>query len=504
MYQMLVDLTKPKTIRGHVDVVERSDAGTVTSKGKKKKRSRKKNGRTSSGVGSDEKLNQGVDESVDGCTIGKLFVSNRVIAMGSNGTIVFEGTYDGCRVAVKRLVKAVAFEVNLNLRISDNHPNIVRLYGTESDQNFWYLALERCTCSLNDLIQRPTVSEDQAKEVKVPKVMLWTDKGYPSTILVELMRDVVSGLVHLHGLGMFNQDLKPQNVLIFKEGPLRAKLSDLGISKRLVEDKSSLGDHATGKFSIPIPIQIVYCFNPIAQYLISLAVTGCGSSGWQAPLLNELQMRAVDMFSLGCVLFYCMTGGGHPLGDRLECDNNIVKQSKVDLFVVEHIPEAVDLLSCLFNTVAELRPKASEVLNHPLFWDSDTRLWFLHDVSDRLKLEERKANSDILKALESVSSLAFGTKWNRKMGRAFLKHIGKYRQYNYDSVHDLVRVVRNQLNHYSELPLEIQKILGPGNEGFDGYFRSRYPKLLMEVYKVMHQFCREEERLNKYFKGSVV
>ncbi|XP_058187193.1 serine/threonine-protein kinase/endoribonuclease IRE1a-like isoform X2 [Rhododendron vialii] len=485
MYQMIVDLTKPKTIREHLDFPERSDAGTVTSKRKQKKRSRKKNRRASSGVRSDEKFNQGVDASEDGHKIGKFFVSNREIDMGSNG-ILLEGTYDGRRVAVKRLVKAchdVAFKEHLNLSVSDGHPNIVRLYGIESDRDFWYLALERCTCSLNDLIQRSTVSEDQATEVKVrlkgtfPEVKLWTDKGYPSTILVKLMRDVVSGLVHLHKLGMVHRDLKPQNVLILKEGSLCAKLSDLGISKRLVGDKSSLSDHATG----------------------------CGSSGWQAPeqLLNERQKRAVDMFSLGCVLCYCMTAGGHPFGDRLERDNNIVK-GKVDLFLVEHIPEAVDLLSRLLDTDAELRPKASEVLNHPLFWDSDTRLWFLHDVSDRLRLEERKANSDILKALESVSSLAFGSKWNRKMESAFLNHIKKYRRYKYDSVRDLVRVVRNQLNHYLELPLEIQKILGPVNEGFDGYFRSRYPNLLMEVYKVMHQYCREEKGFNKYFKGSVV
>ncbi|KAI8536770.1 hypothetical protein RHMOL_Rhmol10G0282500 [Rhododendron molle] len=182
--------------------------------------------------------------------------------------------------------------------------------------------------------------------------------------------------------------------------------------------------------------------------------SGCGTSGWQAPELLRLgrQTRAVDMFSLGCVLFYCMTAGRHPFGDPFERDNNILK-IKADLSLVEDIPEAVDLFGHLLDRDEKLRPKASEVLNHPLFWDSGPRIRFLCDVSDRLKLEERKADSDILKALESVSSLAFGTEWNRKMERAFLKQIGKYRQYKYDSVCDLLRVVRN---HYSELPLKIR------------------------------------------------
>ncbi|KAJ1413342.1 hypothetical protein SESBI_19728 [Sesbania bispinosa] len=47
-----------------------------------------------------------VDVGVDGRRVGKLFVSNKEIAKGSNGTIVLEGIYEGRAVAVKRLVKA--------------------------------------------------------------------------------------------------------------------------------------------------------------------------------------------------------------------------------------------------------------------------------------------------------------------------------------------------------------------------------------------------------------
>lgn len=63
-----------------------------------------------------------------------------------------------------------------------------------------------------------------------------------------LCRDVVSGLVHLHELGIIHRDLKPQNVLISKDRSLSAKLSDMGISKRLNGDKFSISQHATGRF----------------------------------------------------------------------------------------------------------------------------------------------------------------------------------------------------------------------------------------------------------------
>lgn len=102
------------------------------------------------------------------------------------------------------------------------------------------------------------------------------------------------------------------------------------------------------------------------------------------------------------------------------------------------------------------RPKAWEVLYHPLFWSSELRLSFLRDASDRVELEDRESNSHVLKALEGTAPTALGGKWNEKMEPAFLADIGRYRRYKFDSVRDLLRVIRNKLNHYRELPREIQ------------------------------------------------
>lgn len=49
-----------------------------------------------------------------------------------------------------------------------------------------------------------------------------------------------------------------------------------------------------------------------------------------------------------------MTAGRHPFGERLERDVNIVKNKK-DLFLVEFLPEAEDLVSCLLNHEPYLR-----------------------------------------------------------------------------------------------------------------------------------------------------
>lgn len=60
-------------------------------------------------------------------------------------------------------------------------------------------------------------------------------------------RDMVHGLAHLHELGIVHRDLKPQNILIVKERSVSAKLSDMGISKHLAGDMSSLTKNSTGK-----------------------------------------------------------------------------------------------------------------------------------------------------------------------------------------------------------------------------------------------------------------
>ncbi|XP_011658077.1 serine/threonine-protein kinase/endoribonuclease IRE1a isoform X2 [Cucumis sativus] len=434
---------------------------------------------------------------ISGRHIGKLWITNKKIATGSNGTVILEGIYEGRPVAVKRLVKThhdVASKEVQNLIVSDRHPNIVRWYGMESDQDFVYLSLERCTCNLYDLIQiysdlpknfvlgldRDSGHMDgynihlESIKVALPNLKLWNENGRPSSILLKLMRDIVVGLKHLHELGIIHRDLKPQNVLILKQKSICSKLSDMGISKRLPANVSSLGHHATG----------------------------CGSSGWQAPeqLLHERQTRAVDLFSLGCVLFFCITGGRHPFGDSLERDVNIVN-NKMNLLLVDNIPEVVDLICRLLNPNPGLRPKASKVLQHPLFWSPEMRLSFLRDTSDRIELEDRESN--LLKALESTAQIALGIKWNEKLEPIFIANIGRYRRYKYDSVRDLLRVMRNKLNHYRELPKEIQELVGSIPEGFDDYFTTRFPKLLIEVYKVTSCFCRHEECFKKYFKSHV-
>ncbi|KAJ6336643.1 hypothetical protein OIU76_006508 [Salix suchowensis] len=138
--------------------------------------------------------------------IGKLYFPTKKLL---RGVMVLEGVYDGCHVAVKRLVQThhvLALKEIQKLIASDQHPNIVRWYGVEYDQHFVYLAFERCTCSLNDVIyvnpkslQTQIPSKDIASN-HLPEYMVrlhsmpehnknaefWKANGYPSAQLLKL------------------------------------------------------------------------------------------------------------------------------------------------------------------------------------------------------------------------------------------------------------------------------------------------------------------------------
>jgi len=50
--------------------------------------------------------------------------------------------------------------------------------------------------------------------------------------------------------------------------------------------------------------------------------------------------------------------------------------------------------------------------------------------------------------------------------------------------------------------VHFQGLLGTVPDGFDEYFSSRFPRLLIEVYKVVCKYCTTEEWFQKYLQGT--
>ncbi|KAL5547703.1 hypothetical protein UlMin_002934 [Ulmus minor] len=406
---------------------------------------------------------------------GEVNVSDKEIAKGSNGTVIFEGSYGpppARKAAVKRVVGVYSNvgreEYNMYME-ADGINNIVRCYGMESDWRYVYLFLEPCICSLKDLIQiyspyaLPIFQSESeitrlisVKNVLGNRVNLWKENDYPSPLLLKLMRDVVCGLMKLHENKIAHLNVASQNILIAGNTPnLCAKLSDMAKSKKFRGENSSSSHYATYS---------------------------------EQPQFNSEASK--DLFLFGHILSFCIHGGRYPFSDPPE--RYIANCSP---------PEAVDLISQLISRYANMRPKAIDVYHHPLFWNSDKKLSFLRDTSD---LTEGNKKGQLYKELNKLQGEVIGSSWDTKIDSKLISAIEDrgvrfYRQYNYNNFLDLLRLVRNYFHHYLELPNDIQELLGSKPEGYYEYFETRFPKLVIEVYKVVRKFCQKKGGFQKYF-----
>ncbi|GAX84340.1 hypothetical protein CEUSTIGMA_g11762.t1, partial [Chlamydomonas eustigma] len=230
-----------------------------------------------------------------------------------------------------------------------------------------------------------------------------------------------------------------------------------------------------------------------------------GSSGWQAPeqLLARdggavRQTRSMDVFSLGCVLYYVITGGCHPFGDSYARDSNILHRPP-DMSLLKSQVEALNLLSAMLIKDATLRPSMPAVLSHPLWWGAEKQLQFLVDISDRVENEDREPDQALLSALELYSSSACGNNWGSHVHPELVANLGRYRRYDYTSLRDLLRVMRNKRSHFREMPAPLQTMLGPLPHGFLRYFMDRFPHLLLAMFVFALRNLKQDGALAHYW-----
>jgi len=143
-----------------------------------------------------------------------------------------------------------------------DHPNLVRAFDAGQDGNVCYLVTEYVPgADLRKLVRR----------------------NGPMTVeaAAEVISQVAAGLQHAHEQGLVHRDVKPGNVLVTPDG--RAKLSDLGLAGPLGGDaeRDPRFGKIVGTADYLSPDHIQTPWNP--------------TPAW-------------DVYSLGCTLYYAVTG----------------------------------------------------------------------------------------------------------------------------------------------------------------------------------------------------
>jgi calcium/calmodulin-dependent protein kinase I len=175
---------------------------------------------------------------------------------------------DGKEFAVKVIKKQkltkeeldiVHDEVEIMQKI--NHQHCVKLYEMFETPKRLYMVMELLTGGelFDRIVAKQSFSEKEAAEV---------------------IKHVTGAIAHIHKIGIVHRDLKPENLLYLnKDGDSPIKITDFGLAK--FRPNNSVDMH-----------------------------TACGTPGYVAPevLKNENYTKAVDMWSLGVILYILLCG----------------------------------------------------------------------------------------------------------------------------------------------------------------------------------------------------
>lgn len=244
------------------------------------------------------------------------------IAEGGMGT-VYKGRNreTGDIVAIKIVSSSVAnnpvllqrFENEFNVARKLDHPNIVRALDYGHMGSTPYLVMEFVDGeSLGQKLER--------------------DGAIPVDDAIKLIAQVAQGLHRAHKVGMIHRDVKPDNIMVTRDG--QAKLTDLGLVK---DTESDMNLTRTGR--------------------------GLGTPHFMAPEQFKSAKNAdarCDIYSLGATLYQMVTGelpfrSSGPLDSFMKKMNNDLKPPRE---IVSSIPERVDwAIRRAMSAKAEMRPE---------------------------------------------------------------------------------------------------------------------------------------------------
>lgn len=204
----------------------------------------------------------------------------------------------------------------------------------------------------------------------------------------------------------------------------------MGLAKKLQSNQSSFCDSEKVASIGWQPIEVILTREDLQDY------PGFAELRLQLPKFRIT--KKVDIFSLGCLIFYVLTKQ-HCFGSHFEREVNIAKDNP-NLNMLVGLPQAHHLVSGMLSQNPEDRPPISEILGHPFWWDEAKWILFVKEASDRLDAE--KPSSEFVKKFECDSFSIVGNDWSTMVSSELMENLGKRRKYNFSSVRDLLRLIR--------------------------------------------------------------
>ena len=116
----------------------------------------------------------------------------------------------------------------------------------------------------------------------------------------DALRQMASGLSHIHQHRFIHRDIKPENILISmpSSNKVQLKLADFGLCKPATLRGSASVSSVKGNYRWMAPELLPFIdVDDVAQY-------------------RQRQSISTDTFALGCIFYYYLTRGYHPFGNE--------------------------------------------------------------------------------------------------------------------------------------------------------------------------------------------
>ncbi len=131
----------------------------------------------------------------------------------------------------------VSLKKEVNAAIKLSHPNILKVLGLEEQEGVYFISME--------YIEGETLADKLAEKGKLEEAEV-----------IEIMKQVLEGLKEAHRRRVLHLDIKPQNIMITKEGEV--KILDFSISYNITRTMTMLTGHnlTTGTLPYMAPEQV--------------------------------------------------------------------------------------------------------------------------------------------------------------------------------------------------------------------------------------------------------
>nr|XP_010932081.1 mitogen-activated protein kinase kinase kinase NPK1 [Elaeis guineensis]XP_010932082.1 mitogen-activated protein kinase kinase kinase NPK1 [Elaeis guineensis]XP_019708706.1 mitogen-activated protein kinase kinase kinase NPK1 [Elaeis guineensis] len=236
------------------------------------------------------------------------------------------GTSNASKEKAQAHIRELEEEVKLLKNLS--HPNIVRYLGTVREEDTLNIFLE--------FVPGGSISS-----------LLGKFGSFPESVIRTYTKQLLQGLEYLHRNGIIHRDIKGANILVDNKGCI--KLADFGASKQVAKLAT-----------------------------MNAAKSMKGTPYWMAPevILQTGHSFSADIWSVGCTVIEMATGKP-PWSQQYEEFAALfhIGTTKSHPPIPEHLSsEAKDFLSKCLQKEPNLRPTASDLLQHPFVSEEIQRL----------------------------------------------------------------------------------------------------------------------------------